>query len=365
MENYTLYNIYDSGTEDDSISKSIKKTIIRMQSKTLHILRHLAALAVLYDHSYPLRGLPSPFIDLFGFQISPGLTGAMTFFCISGFLIAASRMRSESGMTYFIKRIQRIYPALIAATLFTICVIGPLSTSLSLSQYFLSSTTLLYLFNGLVPDTIAKLPGVFSTLPYAHANGSTWTIRTELWLYLFIGLFFIRPLRTRPLLLGSILISIPALIWLSGGIERVEATPITRYMHITCFISGSFLALFSEKIRFNLLGGTFCIILSAIWKQIEGNLGNFMICLCMPYLIFTLAYYCDHFLHNFHFKRIMSVDYSYGFYLMAWPMQNLLIQYGGLEYTFLNALFLPFLLALSWASFSWHCIEKPFLRKKR
>lgn len=79
------------------------------------------------------------------------------------------------------------------------------------------------------------------------------------------------------------------------------------------------------------------------------------------YLIFYLAYSRKIRLYNFARKG----DISYGVYLYAWPLQQLVLYYLrpyiSLYLLFGVSLFITLLIAYFW---SWKCIEKPFMDLK-
>lgn len=84
------------------------------------------------------------------------------FFAISGFLVAASLVR-RGVVDYMISRALRIFPALIICVFVSVFIIGPLFTTLPLSDYFSHPKTWDYLGNALGVLTMEwKLPGVFT-----------------------------------------------------------------------------------------------------------------------------------------------------------------------------------------------------------
>lgn len=109
--------------------------------------------------------------DLFGLPAA-GSIGRIYFFSISGYLIAQSWDNDPNPYRYITRRALRIFPALIANTVLTVFIIGPLFTSLSLSKYFSNSQTWGYFSNIFLYNTYS-LPGVFEHNTYPNAiNGS-------------------------------------------------------------------------------------------------------------------------------------------------------------------------------------------------
>ncbi|HET8695306.1 MAG TPA: acyltransferase, partial [Aquabacterium sp.] len=105
------------------------------------------------------------------------------FFCLSGFLVAGSLMRSRSVTTFIGLRALRIYPALAIDTIFFGLIIGPILTTLPLSDYFSNPTVHNYLLNA-VGIIHYYLPGVFENNPSKSVNGQLWTIQYEMECYI-------------------------------------------------------------------------------------------------------------------------------------------------------------------------------------
>jgi len=143
----------------------------------------LAGHAIMLPMGLPIYGV---FPEIVDGAVQFALDG---FFVLSGYMIAASIMRSGDMTHYALSRMFRIFPGLIAAMLFLWLVVGPLFTSLPLGEYWSQSQTLLFPFlivgQG---DPQASLPGVFATHPLTDMNGPLWTIRFELLAYLAAGL---------------------------------------------------------------------------------------------------------------------------------------------------------------------------------
>jgi peptidoglycan/LPS O-acetylase OafA/YrhL len=110
------------------------------------------------------------------------------FFVISGLLIYRSYSKSSSLASYFEKRVRRIYPAYFTVVAFAAIALCPLST-LPVLQYFGAGfwkyvgANLLFL-NFLAPS----LPGVFTTNSTPAVNGALWTLKIEVAFYLFVPL---------------------------------------------------------------------------------------------------------------------------------------------------------------------------------
>lgn len=151
---------------------------------------------MLYGHSYALsmgvNGSEDPvslrLIAYWGESL-PSLAVDL-FFVASGFLVTASYCQRNDFYAFTEARLLRIFPGLIVAVLLCVFVVGPISTTASLSDYFASPSTFSYfkhnvfLLNGIQFD----LPSVFTSNPYpGSVNGSLWTLPIEFWMYVFVA----------------------------------------------------------------------------------------------------------------------------------------------------------------------------------
>src|SRR3954471_22098044 len=93
------------------------------------ILRLAAAAFVVLFHSFALPGrwTQEPLWRLAP-EMNFGALGVKIFFVISGFLVTASFLSRQSPVAFVKARVLRVYPALVAATLFTIVLAGASST---------------------------------------------------------------------------------------------------------------------------------------------------------------------------------------------------------------------------------------------
>lgn len=108
------------------------------------------------------------------------------FFSLSGFLVAGSLERCRSLVTFLGLRVFRIIPALAVEVLISALILGPLFTTLSLSEYFSSPVFQKYLLN-IVGDIHYYLPGVFESNRSTQVNGQLWTVPWELACYLVLA----------------------------------------------------------------------------------------------------------------------------------------------------------------------------------
>lgn len=140
---------------------------------------------MLYGHSFVFLGLPEPrFLN----WLPLGPLGVFIFFAISGFLVSESWDRDPHLLRFFQRRLLRILPGLTVCVLLTVGVLGPLLTTLPLSDYFANQHTLGYMRTiGLY--VTYYLPGVFDSNRYPNAvNGSLWSLPVEFLMYVIVAL---------------------------------------------------------------------------------------------------------------------------------------------------------------------------------
>jgi peptidoglycan/LPS O-acetylase OafA/YrhL len=153
------------------------------RSNNLDCLRLILASIVALFHVYALSSISA--FSAFGKYLSPHFA-VKSFFVISGLLIYRSYAQSSSIGSYMEKRVRRIYPAYFTVVVLAAVALWPLST-LSLAQYFgpgfwkYLGANLVFL-NFLAPT----LPGVFTSNNIPAINGALWTLKIEVAFYLSV-----------------------------------------------------------------------------------------------------------------------------------------------------------------------------------
>ncbi len=337
----------------------------RERANNFDLLRLAAALIVLFNHSFVLSGKSSATWKQFFFGYDPSAIAVCAFFVISGFLIAGSLER-RSLLEYGKARALRIIPALAAITFVTALVIGPIFTTLPLSEYFSSPYTHNYFANAIPYKTAFILPGVFQNLPAAGAvNGSLWTIPIEAFCYVFLAAIFFVGSRSFKLVVPTLLLLVIyyAYDYFIAPIKSVALFGTTETSQVVrfgfSFLMGSMLWVFKDKIPFKGGIAAACIVVMLMGT----NLGyaHYAVLFALPYLLLYLAYRKPIFVSGM--KKIG--DLSYGTYLFAFPIQQILVYVSGKS---INGWWLAIsasIIAMSLAWLSWRYIEKPALSLKR
>lgn len=108
--------------------------VFEERRNNLDFVRLFLAILVIYSHSYPLAlgtEKTEPLLLLTHGQTTFGTVAVDCFFILSGFLISHSFIHTKSLLSYFRKRVYRIYPAFIISTLFCAFLVAPLAGATS------------------------------------------------------------------------------------------------------------------------------------------------------------------------------------------------------------------------------------------
>lgn len=355
----------------------------RGQDNSFDILRLFWAVMVLFSHCFALPqggNRHEPLAALTNGQTTFGSLAVDAFFVISGFLITQSWLRSKGQADYLRKRVRRIYPGFLVAALFCAAIVGPPASD-SVSAYLHGFHPLRFVWSALTLSLLA-LPPVFAHLPfYSEINGSLWTIRYEFWCYLLLAaLGALGLLQKRGAVAGLFLLVLllhsaqerffPGIgqgnddfkAGLLHGIELPLLGNLDRWPRLLAFfLAGTVCYLYRERIPRSpwlaLAAAAMLVLctLCAHWGL------NALLALCGPYLLLYAAGSPT----QFGKALTQRADLSYGIYLYAYPIQQLLIQFLGVQIDpfLLFVLALPTVAALAWLS--WKLVEQPILHRKQ
>lgn len=333
------------------------------RDNNLDLLRMAAATSVVFSHSYALTGrmLAEPLAVATGARTDAATIGVTVFFAISGFLIAQSLARQRSLYAFAIARALRIVPGLLFAKLVCVFAIGWYATTLATAAYFQDPQT--WRFTVVTPffGVAAFLPGVFATNPYPLAvNGSLWTIPLEAWCYAGAAVLAAAAILSRPVLLTLVLLgALGTYVMFPHAIRTALPFGYTVTVPglVFAFLLGAWLCACRERIPVSLGLATAVLALLAYSATTPFfHLGYYA---GISYVALVLAYH-----PRLRFSTYRRVgDYSYGTYVLAFPIQQFLVwQFGIHEPLVLFAATMAATLPL--AALSWHAIEKPALARK-
>jgi peptidoglycan/LPS O-acetylase OafA/YrhL len=334
-------------------------------------MRLSLAVLVIYSHAFAL-GLGSearePLVVLTHGQVSCGAVAVDAFFIMSGFLIAASAQRSRGVGSFLKKRFARIYPAFIVAALLSALLVLPLSggrlfydSPLARVEDFLAHTARLIEFS---------YTGVFAGNPTPGViNGSTWSVAYEFWCYVGVAMLLAAGmLRRRTVVLGlfvamwivSILFRCNG--WILGGkqLGAVLGPPQIWARMLPLYLAGVTFYLFRDRIP--LRGWIAAVSLLCLIPASFLYTGwTVVLPLAGTYLIFWFAFTPLVRLHRFG----RFGDFSYGTYLYAFPIEQLLVRWLGHPVTPATLFACATPLTFVAAAASWYGVERYFLAPAR
>ncbi|KAA9132833.1 acyltransferase [Marinihelvus fidelis] len=329
----------------------------RLTTNNFDLLRLLFAGTVCLVHAYQLSEYqPLAWID----SVLSTRVAVEAFFVVSGFLIFMSYERSSSNTTYASKRIRRIYPAYFVAVM--LCAVGLLGVSSnSVTDYFTVSWV------GYVVANLSflnffqhTLPGVFETNPVNTVNGALWTLKIEVMFYLSVPLFVMlfRRFGTLAVLAIAYVGSISYVVLFAWLAEKTGDSVYLRLGRqlpgqLSFFCAGAFfyyqLKFFERWAGYFLAGAILVLIFDSYW----------LFPLFEPFALATVVIFFALFFYLGNFGKYG--DFSYGIYILHFPVLQVFVHYGWLADDPWLYLAAGALTTLVMAVAMWHLVEKRFL----
>jgi peptidoglycan/LPS O-acetylase OafA/YrhL len=335
------------------------------RNNNFDLLRLFAATLVILSHSYLITGnfQSEPFIRLFGF-IHLGAVGVGIFFTISGYLILKSLYRHKTIGQFVWARSLRIFPGLFIASLFCAFIIGPISTNLPLLEYFKKGETFEFIWRlSLLHNFKDMLPGVFINNPFpSRVNGPIWTLPAEILLYsevVILGVVIVFFKKQFKLLLRLLpLIILLILFFFKKSYPYWYMQYIIKDWGLM-FNCGMMFYWLRNKIKISLyiLAGMLILLIVMIFLKFTFIIYVFYGTLI--YGVFTFAYHPKLYLEKYKNWG----DFSYGLYIYAFPIQQVLTSNLKILNPIIHFL-MAFTITLPLAALSWYYIEKPMLSLK-
>jgi len=328
------------------------------RANALNAWRLGLALAVIVWHSSVLTGRPLPPFALHQFATQDFVDG---FFAISGFLIPASWLGNPRLRDYVLSRGLRILPGMWVCLFVTAFVIAPIGVAIqggSAAKLLTSGGPLRFVLrNSAVAYVQFDIGGSPSGVPFPGMwNGSLWTLQYEVLLYVavavlgllgLLGRRWLFPVAFALALVWSVLDSCP----LDGGTVAQRTARLA-----VMFAAGALMHRFRDVIpaRWSLVAVSVAVVLAA------NLLPDYRVVGAIPLAYAVIV--SGALIHN---RRLnLRTDLSYGTYIYACPIQQVLVIAGLGAVNPLVFANVATAATLPFAAMSWFVVERPAMRLK-
>lgn len=310
---------------DYNVNEKVLASYTNSKNNNFDALRLIAALLVLFSHSFSFLALEQPQFPFHNgtYDNSVGLFAVNVFFIISGFLITRSFLIRNNPAKFMWSRVLRIFPALICVVIITVFLIGPILTELPLGEYFGNLQTYRYLTNITLFDFNRYLPSTHGDL---DINIALWTLEYEFLFYLvvlFLGVTGV--LKNRKIVFGMFLLSIVLTYFRFGEFWEIHTINILKMVWLFSYFSAGMVAyLYRDKIIIDTKIFLFVIFLLIIGSFESGYNDAFLVFL-VTYVVLFLSY-----TPRLKIAWLAKFgDFSYGIYIWSSPVLILFIHQCG------------------------------------
>jgi peptidoglycan/LPS O-acetylase OafA/YrhL len=325
------------------------------RDNALNFLRLILAGLVIVSHTWPLGGFgDDPHLG----DMSLGAFSVAGFFVISGYLIAGSRMRLSLGQ-FALRRGLRILPGFWVCLVVVAFVFAPLTALGTGTPFDLTRAASFVWLNATTVMSQWAIGGELGSAPYPAAwDGSLWTLQYELLCYALTGLAlcwgWARRHVTWTTVAALVILTAVNVALTQAGLARGTLVDFVRLA--VYFAAGSLLWSLRDKIRVNRwwVAAAALVLVAFMAAGVAHEVGA----LPLAYLMLTFGAWCP-------LQWGVDRDLSYGVYVYAFPVQQVLALAGVQRFgpTVFIACAVALVLPLSWLS--WTLVERPSLRLAR
>lgn len=321
----------------------------------LNFVRLVLAVVVIIVHAAPLGGFPDlPWHFLSG-------TAVNGFFAIPGFLIAGSRV--QTSLTAFVwRRLLRIFPAYWTTLVLTAFVVAPVAGAVGHERWDGGSAVSYVVDNAALRIHQWHIDDLLRSVPYPEVwNGSLWSLEFEGLAYIAAGLLLgLAAVRCRPLLwLTALLLAVLCVQVLALGPLDISSSHYLLGLRLAgFFLAGMVLWAARHHVRVTWWLALPAMVIVCAGRWMAEPWGWTLTALPLAYAVLWLGSVLP--------LRIGARnDLSYGVYIYAFPLQQLLVVSGAtsvLGYWGYCAVSVAVTLPVAWLS--WTLIERPALSLK-
>lgn len=341
------------------------------RENSLNFIRLVLACLVIFGHTFPLGGFPEftagPFVHG-GFH---GLA-VFGFFAISGYLILAAALRTNLR-AFLWRRLLRIYPGYLVAILLTAFLFPAIGHAINSGVTFDPLYSLRYVLSSLdLKVGTLKVSENPTLVPWNDAwNGSLWTLFYEGLAYLATGvLVALIPSRRVLRAVVAALIVVFSVLFVADGLAQALLAPlpqaldnvITAGLPLGAFFTwGMGMYFVAERITPRRAMAIMAVLFGLLLYSLPAVPEELRRAVALPaftYGVLVLG-------ATLRISLGSRNDLSYGVYVYAFPVQQVLILLGIAQYGWFITSMLCLLCTLPFAVASWKFIEEPALRLKR
>jgi peptidoglycan/LPS O-acetylase OafA/YrhL len=320
------------------------------RDNALNFVRLALAATVIVSHAWPVGGFgDSPVVGLGGWAVDG-------FFVLSGYLIAGSRMRN-AFLPYLWRRALRILPAFWVCLIVTAAVIAPVTAAVIGETYRLESGVGYVVRNAALSINQWGIDDTLLDVPLAGVwNSPLWTLFFEFGAYVFAGVILSVPLLRRHGALSSAVLFVLIVVFQPlayGPLEVTTGIYLSGARLGAFFVAGMFLYFVRDRIALRtwLVPAALAVFLVLVFTGQAELFGQ----LPFAFLIIWIGAILP--------VRIgVRNDISYGIYIWAFPVQQLIIVAGLSWLGPWGTALLAFVLTVPIAWASWRLVEKPAMR---
>jgi peptidoglycan/LPS O-acetylase OafA/YrhL len=326
-----------------------------LRHNSLNAIRLLLATLVIVSHAFPISGLgPEPQLG----DIKLGTVAVGGFFTISGYLISHSRLGSNL-VSYAWRRFLRIFPGYWVALAFTAFVaawVGGLARSgwsVGNATSFVVSSADMFGGSALDDRTLAGAPLTGSW------NGSLWTLRYEVLCYVGVGIVLGVAALWKQRWLTVLAFVATTAVSLAVHWVGPSAGPLYQVtLLVPYFVAGMLLLRFADQVPLTgrgALAAAALVVGVALAGQAEP-----LAPLPLAYLLLYAGAAAPR-----RWQRVGARnDISYGTYLYAFPVLQLLVVAGVQSLGLAVFILVSILATVPLAVLSWFAVERPAMMAK-
>jgi peptidoglycan/LPS O-acetylase OafA/YrhL len=337
-----------------TVARQFLSTVLKKNENNFDLLRLIAAVGVIIGHAYAIAPEPplrDGVISILHFDFS-GSLAVKFFFFLSGLLVTDSIVKRPEPIKFLVRRSFRIFPGLIACLLFTVFIVGPIYTRLTIYDYFQQRETWTYFANNIKLFNLQHKINSVIDGQYG-LNGSLWTLQYEFLCYVFVALCCGAAVFRNRQLASAVFIGITVIAFVAPQYLPWFSHKPDSFLLPACFSIG---ALFAINRNFLMIDLRIVLILWLVDYFSDGMSAH--IFLFYVAFFYTAVYLATRKIVVTRLK--LPFDPSYGVYLYGFLIQQCVHASWpdiGVHGNQIASMLIAFIIGIV----SWYFVEKPAL----